>query len=233
MSLLQLPQEIIDDILSRVDCLQQSSLALVCKAFRPQVQRLRFHHITLKDRPPERTARLADVLVHDPTLGEHVQTLSLKFRMDSESNPQKSLAPDVLERVLRACRIRTLIIVHGWVPERISQMFSPCNLPHLRSLICYPGSYIPMDALHDFLSLHPPLDQLELFINHLYTEDTSWMDMREPIRVKKIEIIIPTGANNDTWALGNIFNVEEAARNIPMDSGPSCAAHQSTAGLRP
>jgi hypothetical protein len=73
MSLLQLPQEIIDDILSRVDCLQQSSLALVCTAFRPQVQRMRFREIELWNVTfPDRTERLGDILARNPTLGEHV-----------------------------------------------------------------------------------------------------------------------------------------------------------------
>jgi hypothetical protein len=84
MTMLQLPQEI------KADFLRQGSLALVSKAFRPQVQRMRFRELTLHNvRASERTERLSDILVLNPTLGEHVQTVCFAwYTKDSKINLQ-------------------------------------------------------------------------------------------------------------------------------------------------
>jgi hypothetical protein len=200
MSLLQLPQEILDDIIRRVDCRRQSSLALVSTAFRPQVQRMIFHKITLHNaRIPDRTERLSHVLARNPTLGEYVQTVSLSYyRRETEIKR--------LERVLRACRIQSLILANGFFPQPIVQLFSPQNLPHLRSLKLNNSVKLSMDALHDVLSLHSSLDHLELNLAHLHT---SWSPRRERICVKRLHVITVSDPAENSRTFDGLYHVEE------------------------
>jgi hypothetical protein len=201
-----LPPEIVDDIISRVDCLRQSSLALVSKDFRPQVQRLRFRHITLHDERPDRTERLSNVLVRNPTLGNYVQMVSLAFSRARKIDSAKGQASDMLERILRACHIQTLVITYGVVPQQIIQLLSARNLPHLRCLKLGKASHTPMDTLHDVLSLHPSLDQVELYTTHLHI---SRSPSREPIHFKRLCVTVQnTGVEND-WASDNWYRVDE------------------------
>jgi hypothetical protein len=205
MSISLLPQEILDDIIRRVDCRRQSSLALVSTAFRPQVQRMIFHKITLHNaRIPDRTERLSDILVRNPTLGEYVQTACLDYdRLESE--PERDQAPGMLERVLRACRIQSLTITGRAVSQEIVQLLSPQYLPHLRSLKLNSSVKMSVDALHDVLFLHSPLDQLELHMAHI-----PWSPRRERIRVKRLHVYtishLPPG---NTCTFDNLYDAEE------------------------
>jgi hypothetical protein len=224
MSVPQLPQEVINDIISRVDCLQQSSLALVCKAFRPQVQRLRFHQITLDDERPRRTDRLSSVLACNPTLSDHVHTVRLAYGWDSKINAERGQAPDILERVLQACQIHVLIFAYGTVPLQILQLLSPRNVPYLRSLRLSSASRTPMDALHDALSLLPPLNYLDLWTDYLYTEVAPWRDGREPLRVKKMHVGVGRAPTEDSWTLGSSYTVEdEVAISLYAPWASDCA----------
>jgi hypothetical protein len=66
-----LPQELIDNITNRVPSSwlsYESLLALVSKVFRPRVQRLLFHHVTLNEERPARTERLSNMLACNPRL---------------------------------------------------------------------------------------------------------------------------------------------------------------------
>jgi hypothetical protein len=233
MSVPQLPQEIIDDIISRVDCLRQSSLALVSTAFRPQVQRLRFHHVTLEDEHPRKTERLSNALVRNPTLGEYVQAVSLAHSWDSEMNADRGQAQDILGRVLRACRIHTLIFARGPVPLHILPLISPQILLHLRSLKLSRASRTPMGALHDALSLRPQLHHLELWTDHLYTEDAPRRDEREPIRFKRIHVIVDRAPPEGIWTLENSYNVEEEVAIFVMRHGLQAVQRQLTKHYRP
>jgi hypothetical protein len=207
MSTSHLPQEIIDDIIGRVDGLVESngSLALVSKAFRPRVQRLLFHHIILDDKRPGRTERLSRVLARNPTLGEYVHKVSL-VHSRAGIYTEMAQAPDMLEHILRACRIQTLSITHGIIPQQMIQLLSFQNLPSLRSLKLGSVSRIRMDALHDILSLHPPLDQLVLCTSHLYSP---WSSRRERIPVKRLQINASCLLPENDWTFENLYSVEE------------------------
>jgi hypothetical protein len=206
-----MPQEILDDILSRVDCPEQSSLALVSKAFRPQVQRLRFHKITLEEEHPDRTERVSNVLALNPSLGGYVHTVCLARTWNSGINQKskKAQALDLLERVLRACSIQTLIVSSGFVTQHDIRLLSPQNLPHLRSLWLNPSCLVPMDALHNVLSLHPPLEHLWFCTFHLPTPCSPG---RERIRVKRLRVIVDRPSSKNDWTFDHLCNVEEELR---------------------
>jgi hypothetical protein len=201
-----LPQEIIDNIITELDWSGDNSLALISKAFCSSVQRLRFRHIAFHDECPDRTERLSDIIVRNPTLGDYVQSVTLVYSQ-SKDRQEMARAPDILERVLRACRIQKLIIADGVISQQIAQLFSPQTLPHLRSLLLGKVAFTPINLLHDVLSLHPPLEKLELWTSHLYIALGN--PQREPIRVKRLRIMLDRAPVEDSWSLGRLYNVEE------------------------
>jgi hypothetical protein len=206
MSAPLLPQEIIDNIISGLDWSGDNSLALISKAFRSSVQRLRFRHIALHDDRPDRTGRLSNAIVRNPTLGEYVQSVTLVYSQDKDRQ-EMTQALDMVQHVLRACHIQKLIIADGVVSQHMAQLFSPRTLPHLRSLLLGKVTFTPINLLHDVLSLHPPLDKLELWTSHLYIALGS--PQREPIRVKRLRIMLDRAPIEDSWLLGRLYNVEE------------------------
>jgi hypothetical protein len=214
MGLPTLPQEIIDDIVIKADWLEDRSLALVSKAFRPQAQRRRFSSIRLDDRRPGTFARLDQVLVRNPTLGEYVHTVSLAYRWDPESasghtEPQMAQAPDLLERVLRACRVDRIVFDTGVIPQQIVQLLSPQNVPHLRSLKVEILTVMPMDTVHHVLSLHPPMHQLELSASHLCTLKAPSSLRREPLRLKRLHFNVDNVEHPGSWTFGDLYSAEE------------------------
>jgi hypothetical protein len=209
MSASLLPQEIIDDIVRRADWYRSGSLALVSKVFRPQVQRLRFCHITLKDLPSERTERLSKVLARNPILGGHVQMVTLSFWYNSKVDLEETQAPGMLERILQACRIQTLMFSYGTVSMQIIQLIASQGLPHLRSLVLAGTSHAPMDALYDALSLCPPIDNLELFIDHINAIDIPQRLRRQPVRVKQLRLTVDRDPTEGSWTPGSFLDVEE------------------------
>jgi hypothetical protein len=217
MGLSQLPQEIIDDIIGHVSHSGEDALsncALVSRAFRPQAQRLRFSDITLDHRRPDMFARLGQVLVHNPTVGECVRTVRLvyPFQRDTPSagdHADTARAVDMLEHVLRACHTQTLMITYGFVPQQAVQLFSSQNLPHLRSLELGKMSSMDVNIIHQVLALLPPLNQLELWAAHIYTKNTPRNTRREPIHVNRLYVMVDRAPVDNNWTLGNVYNVKE------------------------
>jgi predicted protein tyrosine phosphatase len=132
----------------------------------------------------------------------------------------------MLERILRACRIQTLIITYGFVPQHIVQLLHPQNLRHLRCLKLDKASRIPANILHAFLSLHPPLDQLELYTTHL---NALRSPIREPIHVKRLCVTVQSTGAGNYWTYDNLYRVNEELTIIVSASSAQHAAHISRA----
>jgi hypothetical protein len=211
-----LPQEIIDVIISQTDGFPDPELALVSKAFRPQVQRWRFSHITLDGHCLSMFARLDQILVRNPTLGEYVQTVSLVYDWEVASPASghtepgmAQAAPGLLGRILRACRVDRIVFETGIAPQQIVQLLSPQNVPHLRSLTLGKLTVIPMNTLHHVLSLHPPMRQLELSASHLYTWNAPSSSRGERLPLKRLHFNVEIIVHGDSWTFDDLYSVEE------------------------
>jgi hypothetical protein len=219
MSLPQLPQEIIDNIIRNVKRSYSdevlSNCALVSKSFRPQAQRLRFNQIMLDGRRPSHLKQFSQILVQNPALREYVKIVSLLHHGFENSLTSMGRMDDILAHVLRACRIKVLSLLGGRYSKRNIHLLSPLTLPHLRVLYTNGASFKPKILLHDVVSQHPPLDQLDLTLSYLYITHDQWSPGRELVRINRLHIYAGHSEFQDDSMLRMVYSgVEELEIDI-------------------